>query len=131
MQTLTNFYHSIPASSWNALFAFLLGSTVVATALQVVKHWFNLSGKKLISFLLGLFSFLAAGSNFLISSSVQNPNALGRNTATILAIAFFVHRFAVSPLYEKITTLVNDANNYRATTAAQPAAPVETPQFTV
>lgn len=127
---VVSFFTNQPVSTYTTILSYLGGSTLVASILQVVKHKFSLQeAKSLVTFLLGLFSFVAAFADYIISATSQNPTALGRNTAAIVAGAVFIHRFAVGPLYTKLvvnlTNLVKDANAYRAS-VAQVAAPAET-----
>lgn len=109
-----NFVHEVinylanqPTSTWTTLGAYLGGSTLVASLLQVIKHKFKFAdAEKLIVFMLGFFSFLAAFADFLIQS---NPSLsalpwLGHATGLLMAGAVVVHRFAVSPAYYKLAT---------------------------
>jgi hypothetical protein len=140
VQHLINFVANQPTSTWTTVLSYLAASTLVATVLQVVKHKFSIANaKKLVTVLLGVLSFVTAFADYLISTTAQNPTALGRNTAAIVAGAVFVHRFAVSPLYNKVvvslTSLVKDANAYRASVAPAPVVspelPAEVPTFQV
>jgi hypothetical protein len=145
MQTihhLVNFIANQPPSTWTTVLSYLGGSTLVASLLQVVKHKLSIAdAKKLVTILLGTFSFVAAFADYLLSTTAQNPTSLGRNTAAIMAGAVLVHRFAVSPVYNKVvlglTGLLNDAAAYRASIApveplaATPEPSVETPTFQV
>lgn len=142
MDTMQNFVNVIinqPTSTWTTLGAYLGGSTIVATVLQLVKHKFSITDrKKLVTFLLGAFSFLAALGDFVISTANQSPKALGSHTAIILGGAVLVHRFMVSPVYHKVVvslkSLVDDAKAYRAATtppAEVSEASAEPQQFQV
>lgn len=142
MDTIQDFINGIittPASTWTTIGAYIGGSTLVATVLQLIKHKFSIvDRKKLVTFLLGVLSFVAALAELIISTTSQNPAILGQHTAMIAGIAVFVHRFMISPVYHKIVmtlnSLIEDAQAYRASIA--PAAvtsetPVEPQQFQV
>lgn len=100
-----NYIGSQPASTWSTLGAYLAGSTVVASALQVVKHKFKFAdAKKLIVFVMGFFSFLVAFADLLLQANLTHPlPQLGHVTGLLMAGAMVVHRFAVSPAYYAIT----------------------------
>lgn len=143
MQQIINFVVNQPTSTWTTVLSFLGGSTIVASLLQVIKHKLNISeAKTLVTFLMGVMSFLVAFANYIMQSSAQNPTVLGQHTAFIVAGAVFIHRFAVSPIYTKVvgglTSLIKDAGTYRAsvaplsTTAGEaPAAPASVQTFEV
>lgn len=132
-----------PTATWTTIGSYLGGSTLVATLLQIIKHKLNITeAKKLITFLLGLLSFLTVFADYILSSTTQNPTVLGRNTALVAGVAVFIHRFAVSPAYDKIvgglSSLISDASAYRATVAPQsttagltPEVPATTETFSV
>lgn len=136
-----NYFGSIPTSTWSTLGTYLAGSTIVATLLQILKHRFSFAdAKKFVTFMLGLLSFIVVLADWILSAAVTNPSVLGRNTAVVVGVAVFVHRFAVSPVYNKIVVglgnLIKDANAYRATVKApaEPApsaAPTDPPTFQV
>lgn len=122
--------NALTSPTASTVYAYLGGSTLVAAVVQLVKHKFIDNpgeAKKLITFLLGFFSFIAAFADFIVQTTAQNPLALGRNTAFIVSGAVFIHRFAVSPVYSKIvlglTSLVADATAYRVERAATPEVP--------
>lgn len=133
MHEIVHYIQSVPSSTWTSLLSFLGGSTLVASLLQVVKHKLNIAeAKSLVTFLLGLFSFLAAFANYILSATSQNPTVLGQHTAMIVAGAVFIHRFAVSPAYNKgvvgLSNLVNDAHTYRASVAPLSTTVGEAPE---
>lgn len=103
---IINYITSQPPTTWTTLASYLGGSTAVASVLQIVKHKFKFAdAEKLIVFMLGFFSFIAAFADFLIQS---NPTLsalpwLGHATGLLMAGAVVVHRFAVSPAYYKLT----------------------------
>lgn len=99
-----NYLTSQPTSTWTTVGSYLAGSTLVASLLQIVKHKLNITeAKKLVTFLLGFFSFLAAFADFLLQANASNPlPTLGHTTAYLLAGAVVVHRYAVSPAYYKL-----------------------------
>lgn len=103
---IINYITSQPLSTWTTLGSYLGGSTLVASVLQIVKHKFKFAdAEKLIVFMLGFFSFVAAFADFLIQN---NPTLsalpwLGHATGLLMAGAVVVHRFAVSPAYYKLT----------------------------
>lgn len=132
MHQIINYILNQPTSTYTTILSFLGGSTLVASLLQVIKHKLNISeAKTLVTFLMGIMSFLVAFANYIMQSSTQNPTALGQHTAFIVAGAVFVHRFAVSPMYSKIVDglggLIKDANTYRATVAPQSTTAGEAP----
>lgn len=132
MHQVINYLLNQPTSTYTTLLSFLGGSTLVATVLQLLKHKLNIAeAKSLVTFLLGFLSFLAAFANYILSATSQNPTALGKNTALIIAGAVFVHRFAVSPTYNKVVVglggLIKDAGTYRASVAPLPTTAGETP----
>lgn len=146
MHSALNFILNQPSSTYTTILSYLGGSTAVAAVLQVVKHKLNIAeAKKLVTFLLALFSFIAAFADYILQTTAQNPLALGRNTGYIIAGAVFVHRFVVSPSYDKLVNglggLVKDAATYRASIApqsttagenpAEPVSPVEVQTFSV
>lgn len=125
-----DYFNSIPASTWSTLGTYLAGSTIVATVLQIIKHRFSFAdAKKFVTFMLGLLSLAVVLADWVITAAATNPTALGQDTAVVVGIAVFVHRFAVSPIYSKIVfglgSLIKDANAYRATVKA-PAEPAPT-----
>lgn len=101
---IINYVSSIPSSEWHALFAYLAGSTIVASVLQIVKHKLNFAeAQKLVVFALGFLSFLAAFANFLLQN-IPNVSAipyLSHVTALLMAGAVIMHRFVVSSAYYK------------------------------
>jgi hypothetical protein len=94
---------------WLALVGFLAVGLIVAITLQVIKHLRNIEDKKLITFLLGLLSFLPAFLDYVINLTAQNPTVLGSLTAKIVMAATFMHRFVVSPLYHRLVIYLEDA----------------------
>ena len=116
MHSILNYLTTIPSSTWTTLLAYLAGSAGVASLLQLLKKKLHIDSAKVISALLGLFSFVAAAGDYIINQATQNPSVLGRNTAYIVSLAFFVHRFAVSPLFGKLEKsllpYVSDVNAY-------------------
>lgn len=111
---IINYITSQPPTTWTTLISYLGGSTLVASVLQVVKHKFKFAdAEKLIVFMLGFFSFLAAFADFLIQSnpSLSALPYLGHATGLIMAGAVVVHRFAVSPAYYK---LASKAQNFES-----------------
>lgn len=132
MHQIIHYLTSQPSSTYTTLFSFLGGSTLVATVLQLVKHKLNIAeAKSLVTFLLGMFSFVAAFADYILSATSQNPTALGKNTAILIAGAVFIHRFAVSPAYTKIVGglggLIKDAETYRASVKPLSTTAGETP----
>lgn len=114
MQHILNYINSIPAGSWAAIFSLIGGSALVASLLQVIKHYFKLhDAKKFVTFLLGFLSFGAAFVDFIINASSQSPQILGAHTAEIMAIAVTLHRFVISPLYTKLVLFLNSVSGYR------------------
>lgn len=111
---IINYISNQPTSTWTTLASYLGGSTLVASILQVAKHKLNFAdAEKLIVFVLGFFSFLAAFADFLIQSNpaLSALPFLGRTSGLIMAGAVIVHRFAVSPAYYK---LASKAQNFES-----------------
>lgn len=127
-----------PASTWTTLGSYLAGSTLVAGLLQVVKHKFNFAdAQKLVTFMLGFFSFLAAFADYLLQANATNPlPTLGRTTGLLIGGAVLVHRYAVSPGYYKFIAQAGKFSNFlkdlqafqasqKAAAPAAPATPVD------
>lgn len=128
MQHILDSLNAVPASSWAALLSLLGGSALVASVLQVIKHYFGLhDAKKFVTFLLGFLSFVAAFVDLIISTTSQSPQVLGAHTAEIMAIAVVVHRFIVSPIFSKIILFLNSVAGYRASLKPAPVAQVSMP----
>lgn len=104
VREVINYFATISPYSWQALGAFLAGSTVIAGLLQIVKHKLQIAdAKKLIMFLLGFFSFLASFADFVIQQNAVHPLPdIGKLTVALIGGATVLHRFAVSPAYYKI-----------------------------
>lgn len=96
---------SIPASAWGAIGA-ALGISVI---LEGLKHKLSLQSDKVITFLLGALSFMAAAIDYLTQASLANPTILGQETVAIVGLATILYRYVVKPL----TNLVKDAKEYR------------------
>lgn len=136
-QSLVNYISSVPDEAWVHGVQIVIGSTAVATALQILKFKLNIQdAKKAVTVLLGVLSAVTATADFVLQSASLHPGLIGKETAQIIALAVFIHRFAVSPLYNKfyltLTSLVSDARAYRAAKQqpiieTHPIA-VETPQ---
>lgn len=133
MHQVINYFLNQPASTWTTLLSFLGASTAVATLLQILKHKLNFAdAQKLIVFVLGVFSTVAASADYLISNASTSPlpTILG-NGSKLMALAVIVHRFAVSPAYDKVVnglgSLIKDANTYRESVKPLPTTPGETP----
>lgn len=112
-----------PASTWTTLGAYLAGSTVVASLLQVVKHKLNFAdAKKLLVFAMGFLSFLVAFADFLLQTNAVNPlPTIGHMTGLIMAGAVVVHRFAVSPLYYSLSQKIANFSKFLDDVAAMQA----------
>lgn len=139
-----NYLKDVPSDSWAQLWVVVGSSTVVAVALQTIKHWLSIENrKKLIMGLLSMLSFVASIADWLIQHISQNPLLLGRHTATVLGTAVVVHRFFVSPIYNRgilaFKELLADAQAERdrrnAALTLQPAAasavPATAKEFTL
>lgn len=131
LHTIVTYIANQPTSTWTTIAAYLGTSTLVASVLQVIKHWKGFAeAKKLVVALLGLLSFLAGFADWIIQTNATNPiPTIGHSTAYIMSGAVLIHRFAVSPVYEKgftkVAQIVEDAKTYRATIAPQPVSPAE------
>ena len=132
MQDIIQYLSSLPMSTWTTLLSYLGGAAGIATALQLIKRKYKLDGPKLVSFLLGVFSLVTSGADYLITNAATSPlpTILG-NGSKLLAAAFFVHRFAVSPLSawieKQLLSLITDANNYRSMTKAPDTVTIPAP----
>jgi uncharacterized membrane protein len=114
IQEIYNSLTSIPASEWQSLLAWLAGSTLVASVLQVAKHKLNLAeAQKMVVFALGFLSFLAAFADFLLqnANTVNALPFLGQATSALMAGAVLVHRFVVSGAYYKVEQAINKFSN--------------------
>lgn len=125
-----NYITSQPPTTWTTLVSYLGGSTAVASVLQIVKHKFKFAdAEKLIIFMLGFFSFLAAFADFLIQN---NPTLsalpwLGHATGLLMAGAVVVHRFAVSPAYSKLATKLQGFDKLLKEAETEQQLPVAAP----
>lgn len=129
MHSILNYLTSLPSSDWTTLLAIFGGSTGIATILQIVKRKLHIDSAKVISALLGVFSLVTSLANYIVGNVSTSPlPTVGKLTAYLLTGAFFVHRYAVSPLSAKIEksllSVVADANAYRAAKSA-PGAPTD------
>lgn len=130
MELIKEIIDHIPNSAYLAI----LGAGVVSVLLQLTKQWLSLQSDKIITFLLGVFSFLVVSIDYVTQAVAQSPAVLGQRTATIMGVTQLVYRYAVKPGYN----VVKDAKEYRArkeTTSNTPAvvapavaAPAEAPQ---
>lgn len=133
---VVNYFTNLPPSTWTTLGAYLGGSTLVASLLQIAKHKFNFAeAQKFVTLALGFISFLVAFANFLLQTSAGNPlPQLGHTTGLLMAGAVVVHRFAVSPGYYKLVEKLKKFSDVLAELEAQQAvtkaalAPVPTDQ---
>lgn len=139
-----NYLHALP---WQTIVTYIGGSAGIASLLQILKHKLNFAdAQKLIVFVLGVFSLLASTSEYFISNATTSPlPTIFGNGSKILALAVIVHRFAISPAYDKLVnglgSLIKDAQTYRASIAPQsttngenpdvPVAPEEVQTFSV
>jgi hypothetical protein len=139
-----NYLKDVPSESWTQLWVAVGSSTAVAVVLQTIKHWLSIENrKKLIMGLLSLLSFVASIADWLIQHIAANPLLLGKNTAAVLGTAVLVHRFFVSPIYNRgilaFKELLADAQAERdrrnAALSLQPAAasavPATAKEFTL
>ena len=133
IQEISNYLTNISVDTWHTLGAYLAGSTLVATLVQIIKHKLKITdAKKLVTSLLGLFSFLTAFADFLIQQQATNPlPALGGTTATLIGGAVFAHRFLVSPVYYKVAAKLTGfaafLDEVSQLQAAKKATPVAVP----
>lgn len=109
MQSIINFFHSVPVGFW----AFLAGSGIVSGGLQLIKHYFSLQQDKVITTVLGVLSFVIVVVDNFLSATKANPSLLGVRTASIVGGASLFYRYALKPFYN----LLLDARALRATTA--------------
>ncbi len=118
---------TIPISSWEAVLWYLAGGSGVAIVLQVLKNVFKIDSKKIVTFLLGVLSFVPIFADAVVSGLSANPNAIGSGTAYLLTAAVFAHRFAVSPIYTRLQVSLGgvfaDAKAYREITNVPAVAP--------
>lgn len=120
-----NFVHEVinaianqPTSTWTTLGAYLGGSTLVASLVQILKHKLNFAdAKKALVAVTGFISFLAAFANLVLSNSTQLSGLqaipwLGHVTLLLLGGATVIHRFLVSPGYYKLAAGLQKASNW-------------------
>lgn len=106
LQNIVDAFSSIPMSAWEAIGA-ALGISVL---LQGLKNWLSLQSDKVITFLLGSLSFVAAAIDYLSQAAMSNPAVLGQDTAAIVGLSTILYRYIVKPT----SNLISDAREYRA-----------------
>lgn len=103
---------------WQALLALTGGGAGLSVALEWVLHKLHIDSKKLAYSLIHLFSIAAALSAYYL----DNTNVVGAYAGLVI-VAQTVHRFAVSPLYNKyvapyLTYLSEQTPNTTVTTTS-------------
>ena len=123
-----------PLETWLTIAGYLGGSTVIAVILQFLKKRFNIDSKKVVMGLLSSFTALASVADYLVTNNVGAPlPELAHTWAYLMALAVVIHRFAVSPLYARLSAAVQrflakvDASQASKPSVAAPAVPVLPP----
>lgn len=123
----------LPANTWYHFAEFLVTGAGISALVKVITHIKEWHGKTtLLQSLVAGFSYVAVTLQSLITSHVVNISALGKAGATLAVASTFAYRFAVSPLYKKFSTLIEDAGVGAAAKAAgipvpsAPTTPVDT-----
>lgn len=128
-------------NNWTTIGAYTIGGTSVATVVHKVESTRGYKDfQKYGLALLGLLSAAVVLGNYIIQAHVQNPDVLPKNFAFLLTAAIFLHKFAVSPLGAKITsvkansstlsafkTAVADYKQLKATAKTATEAPAQPP----
>lgn len=119
---------TILKANWPTIVTLLGSGSGVAVVLQAIKHFGKLEdAKKFVMFLLGLLSTAAALADAVLQH--KTGTALGVDLGWVVTAAVFVHRFAVSPGYYKLTNffegVYKDAQTYRSETLVQPVTPID------
>lgn len=104
---------------WPAISALVGGGAGLSVMLQAALHKFHVDSKKLAYSLIHLLAIAAAASAFYL----DNVNAIGTYAGLVIA-AQTVHRFVVSPYYNKY---VIPYLNFLSESAAQPTTQYEPP----
>jgi hypothetical protein len=118
LQDLTLIYNYI-ATHETALLALVGGGTGLSVLLQVVVHKFNIDSKKVAYTLIHLLSLAGA----LAAYYLDNQAVLGSYAGLVIA-AQTIHRFVVSPQYDK---RIKPYLEYMAVSTPQPVFPAEAP----
>lgn len=125
--TVINWLTSLPASTWYHFGEFLLGGTGISVVIKVISHvkgWTSENGKTpLLQSLVAGFSYVAVTAQSLLSTHIVNLSSLGKAGAALAVVSTFAYRVAVSPLYKKFVTIVDDAAAYRKQVVPPAAAP--------
>lgn len=119
MVDFTNTIINYIINHWEALSALFGGGAGLSILLQIVIHKLHIDSKKLSYTLIHLFSVITALSAFYL----DNINALPAYAGLVIA-AQTVHRFAVSPYYNKY---VIPYLNFLSETKPQQVTVYETP----
>jgi len=97
---------SFVINNWTTIGAYTIGGTSVATVVHKVESTRGYKDfQKYGLVLLGLLSAAVVLGNYIIQAHVQNPDVLPKNFAFLLTAAIFIHKFAISPLGEKLSTI--------------------------
>lgn len=118
MQDLLNNLQNIDPG----VLAALAGVVGVSIAVQLIKHYLALTNPKIITAVLGAFSFAAGVVQYISQAAAQNPSILGQKTLAIAGGATFAYRFVIKPL----TNLLSDAKAQRSLQATKTPASATT-----
>jgi hypothetical protein len=113
---LLNLHHALDyvLAHWHVIVAYVGGGLTISVVLQIIKRHFHLDriqsrrllklvrvdGARIVVMVLTIFTTIGTAVNWLIDP--VNAQYLPKQFAFLLAAAFFVHRFAVSPIGAKI-----------------------------
>lgn len=105
LSSINTMLDSVPDKS----LMYLLIGVAISVALQFFKRWLSIQSDKVITFMLGAFSFIVVAIDYLISQAAQNPSILGGNTLMFMGATTTLYHYVVKPM----TNIVRDAKAFR------------------
>jgi hypothetical protein len=114
---------------WAAISSLIGGGAALSVILQYVLHKLHIDSKKLAYTLIHVLSIVAALAAYYVDNKSVLPAYAG-----LAIVAQTVHRFAVSPYYNKyvlpyLTFLSENSTTVPAQSQAAPEAPAVAPSF--
>ena len=103
--TINSILDSVPDKT----LIYVLIGLLISVGLQFFKRWLSIQSDKVITFMLGAFSFIVVAIDYLISQAAQNPSILGGNTLMFMGATTTLYHYVVKPM----TNIVRDAKAYR------------------
>lgn len=119
METLHHIWNSIP---WATVRDAVIAAGGVSVAVQVFKKWLALQSEKVITFLVGVVSFIAVGINYLMGAAAQNPMILGQRTAALVGLATLIYQ-APGIGIKTLSGILRDAKTLREAQTTQVSVP--------